>query len=827
MKRQLMTLFFGVTTLFISSYGNTKIAHDTKNELRAPAYPLVTIDPYTSGWSFNDHLYDGTIKHWTGKDFPLIGVIKVDGQSYRFMGEENVELLTLVNTSEQGSWSGKYTTSQPAEGWQKMSFNDVAWKEGKAAFGTMENESTAKTQWGSKYIWVRRTIDIKNSLKGRKVYLEYSHDDDVIIYINGIKVVDTGNACKKHELTRLPDNVVATLKPGKNLIAAYCYNRVGNGLLDFGLALEKENQRSFNTTAKQLSAEVQPMQTIYKFACGPVNLDLTFTAPLFMDNLDLMTRPVNYISYAVSSNDKKNHNVELYLEAGPQWAIDQAGQASTSESFEKGNLVYLKSGSNTQKVLDKKGDDVRIDWGYFYMAADKGNTQYATGNSTELRKSFGKSKLAASKTNGTDHLAIVRQLGNVQNAAGHFLIGYDDIYSIQYFGKNLRPYWNRNGNKTITSQFEEAEQEYNTLMDKCVAFDNKMMKEATEAGGKKYAELCALAYRQAICAHKLVEAPNKDLLFFSKENFSNGSIGTVDVTYPSAPLFLLYNPELAKGLLNHIFYYSESGKWNKPFAAHDVGTYPLANGQTYGGDMPVEECGNMLILTAAIAAVEGNADYAKKHWDVLTIWTDYLLKNGLDPENQLCTDDFAGHFAHNANLSIKAILGIASYGYLANLQGDKATADKYMDAAKKMSTEWHKMAHDGDHYKLTFDKAGTWSQKYNIVWDKLMKWNIFPKEIVQTEIPYYLRKQNKYGLPLDNRETYTKTDWIIWTATLAPDRATFEKFIDPIHLFMNETTTRVPMSDWIFTDTPNQKGFQARSVVGGYFIKMLENKLNK
>ncbi len=280
MKRQLMTLFFGATTFFISSYGNTKIAHDTKNELRAPAYPLVTIDPYTSGWSFNDHLYDGTIKHWTGKDFPLIGVIKVDGQSYRFMGEENVELLTLVNTSEQGSWSGKYTTNQPAKGWQKMSFNDAAWKEGKAAFGTMENESTAKTQWGSKYIWVRRTIDIKNSLKGRKVYLEYSHDDDVIIYINGIKVVDTGNACKKHELTRLPDNVVATLKPGKNLIAAYCYNRVGNGLLDFGLALEKENQRSFNTTAKQLSAEVQPMQTIYKFACGPVNLDLTFTAPL-------------------------------------------------------------------------------------------------------------------------------------------------------------------------------------------------------------------------------------------------------------------------------------------------------------------------------------------------------------------------------------------------------------------------------------------------------------------------------------------------------------------------------------------------------------------
>ena len=421
---------------------------------------------------------------------------------------------------------------------------------------------------------------------------------------------------------------------------------------------------------------------------------------------------------------------------------------------------------------------------------------------------------------------MVCPLGDVKKADGYLMLGYDDIYSVQYFGENLRPYWNRNGDETIINQFVDASKEYKQLMEECAKFDNALMSEATAVGGKEYAELCALAYRQAIAAHKLVEAPNGDMLFLSKENFSNGSIGTVDVTYPSSPLFLYYNPELAKALLNHIFYYSESGKWNKPFAAHDIGTYPIGNGQTYGGDMPIEECGNMLIVTAAIAAVEGNAKYAELHWETLTIWADYLAKYGLDPENQLCTDDFAGHFAHNANLSIKAILGIASYGYLAQMLDKPDLAEKYMEQAQKMAKQWVEMADDGDHYRLTFDKANTWSQKYNLIWDKLMGWHIFPEQVAETEIAYYLTKQNRYGLPLDNRETYTKTDWIMWTATLANDKETFQKFITPVYKFMNETTSRVPMSDWIFTDSATQRGFQARSVVGGYYIKLLEHKLS-
>jgi hypothetical protein len=591
---------------------------------------------------------------------------------------------------------------------------------------------------------------------------------------------------------------------------------------------------------KQEDIRVYPTRTLYTFSAADVRLDVCFFTPLLPENLDVMSRPVTYIRFSASSLDAKDHQVQLYLDCSASIAVNDPGQEVICSREDFGKISALKVGTVEQPVLGKTGDDLRIDWGYFYLSAEQ-PSKLAYGEDKLLRQMFladggimqkNEECFPRAANDLSPVLAGCIDLGMVSEnpSAATLLLAYDDILSLEYMGHQCSAWWRRDG-KGISELLTEAWKDYPRLYGHCKTRDRRLQDELQSAGGYRYACLASLAYRQCISAHKLAADPDGNPIFMSKENFSNGCIDTVDVTYPSSPFFLYFNPTLLQAQIEPIMKYACSPEWKFPFAPHDLGTYPRANGQVYGGgadsekdQMPVEECGNMLIMIAALAKWKKHAGLALKYWPLVTQWAEYLREKGLDPENQLCTDDFAGHLAHNANLSLKAIMGIGSYSLLCDMTGRKEEAKQWLEVARSMAQGWMEKANDGDHYRLAFDSPGSWSQKYNMVWDHILRLNLFPSMLFQKEWNTYLKKMNRYGLPLDNRSAYTKLDWMIWTASVGGDvRANLRKLMDSVFAWINETPSRVPLTDWYWTTDGRKEGFQARSVVGGVYIPLILN----
>lgn len=648
------------------------------DQIRPPAVPLITVDPYFSIWSFGDNLYDTSPRHWTGAKNSMHGMIKYNGKAYRFMGE---------------------------------------------------------------------TADCSNYY-------------------------------------------------------AYC------------------------DIIPQKSVNVKPTITEYVFENNDIELCVNFISPLLLNDLHLLARPISYIEY----NIKPKRDI-----SNPGLYFDIACEACVNNPMQEVKLLRGKygvyCGNIEQKILEKCGDDLRIDWGYMHLF----ESEAYFGMALQSRASFIHGFELEHLSEDTGYIiceknpvmAVVKK-----DMTGVIALGYDDIKSIEYLGNKLNPYYRINGDS-----FEDVAQkslsEFEKIKHKCRNFDDELTQKAEEIS-PKYAEIISLTYRQTIAAHKLCY-DDKGMIFISKECYSNGCAATLDITYPSMPLFLLFNPDLVKAMMRPIFDFAVTDKWKYDFAPHDVGCYPLVNGQVYGlnedkgryddnRQMPIEECGNALICTYAICRAQNDFSYAMENKDILIKWGNYLLKEGFDPGNQLCTDDFGGHVNHNCNLSVKAIVGIYICGELFGISEMKQKAKEYA----KLWKEW---ASDGEKYRMAFDAENTWSLKYNMVWDKLFGFNLFDEDIYKTETAYYEKQMSRYGIPLDYRSTKGKLDWIMWVAAISEDKQYRDKVIDSVWNMINETKQRVPLTDYYDVDTGKQIewgfysspiGFSNRSVLGGFAILLLK-----
>ena len=608
---------------------------------------------------------------------------------------------------------------------------------------------------------------------------------------------------------------------------------------------------------EQVSCEIRPMTTTYRFENEKIRLELIFTSPLLLNDLSLLSRPASYLTYRVSARDGKPHETELYFGFSGEFCVDNPRQ----EVYFGNDTLSTFVSSGTERMLAFAEDDHRIEWGSFHVVAPH-MLQNVTGlnhfhhqihlKHNDLKNGVNSFHIPGPRPHnyGPDWYASYKKTPlneyfptitlNETFTIGEepyenkIVLCYDDVKSLEYFGEKIDAYWKKDGDDFARLE-RRALDEYPEIMEKVRRFEDALLAEAGELS-PKYADIVSLAYRQAIAGHKLTWHDG-EIQFVSKENYSNGCAATVDVTYPSVPLFLKYAPELVEGMLNPVFKMIEKGLWPYEFAPHDVGTYPKCNAQAYGFylrhrhtgrdplsfQMPVEECGNMILCVAGIAAAEKRYDYFLKHEGLLRQWADYLVKIGYDPENQLCTDDFAGHLAHNTNLSLKGICGIAAFGKMLRATGREEEGVRYEQKAREMATSWEKAAAapEGDHYKLAFDQDDSWSVKYNLIWDRLLDLKLFSKAVYEKEVAYYKTKFRRYGLPLDNRADYTKSDWQMWAAALTDDGELFRGIVDRMWDFLCETPDRTPFTDFYFTTRPLERGFQARTVQGGLFMPLL------
>ena len=318
------------------------------------------------------------------------------------------------------------------------------------------------------------------------------------------------------------------------------------------------NPGEFDDAAKkatQKSVSVRATKTVYAFEAGGVELTLTFRRTPLPNDWDVFSRPAGYVVWTAKATDGKEHNVAIYYDQSAELCVDDHKQEVAPNRFATANLDVLRLGTTEQPILAKSGDNRCIDWGSLFLAVEKGTAQTAIAGHLDARGGF----LTDGKLPSDDKrfprranddwpvMAVALDCGKVGAEAveKRIIVAYDDEYSIEFLGQKCRPYWRRNGLEAL-SMLELAAAEYADLTVRCDAFDAEMFEKATAVGGPKYASLCSIAYPQSIAAHKLAVLPNGKPILVSKENFSNGCAATVDILYPTAPVFAVTTPGSSK-----------------------------------------------------------------------------------------------------------------------------------------------------------------------------------------------------------------------------------------------------------------------------------------
>ncbi|MBQ8685734.1 MAG: DUF4965 domain-containing protein [Clostridia bacterium] len=601
----------------------------------------------------------------------------------------------------------------------------------------------------------------------------------------------------------------------------------------------------------QTGVEVTAFRTVYRFTAERFDLEVAFFSPLPLSDYEVLSCPVCFMEYTLTPKTKLG-KASVCLSLGEGWCYNgDEIRDMRGDVFKTGDVEIGYFGLNKQTVFNRTCDKRGADWGYYYVQADE--CFYHTV------KDFNALTAEEWRTDKEceNYLTAKNNYENIEKpASGKIPVAFDDIVSINYFGEALRGYYHASG-KNVLDAIRESTANYERVCKICDEEEARMLQDGA-AFGEEYLHILKASYRQAIAAHKLVKDGKGRVLFLSKECGSGGCVATVDVTYPSMPLFLAYRPELVKASMEPVFEFARMDVWDYEFAPHDVGMYPFCNGQYYGvknkeegkygrdigfrdwvsdvlpsyylypagsdiydfdRQMPVEECADMLLIGAMYLRRSGDKEFIRANFDLLQKWCNYLINDGLIPQNQLCTDDFLSHIDKNVNLSIKSVVSLGAFAQMCEVLG--ASGEAVRRIAEKRAREIMAMFR-GRPSPLSFDDgADSFSMKYNLLCDKLLKLRLFSDEFIEREVDTMLAHACEFGCPLDYRSETTKTDWMLWMAALTEDKEKIRTIVGFIYDFLTRSEDRRAFPDWYDCKTGAAKEFVNRTVQSSTFVLSL------
>ncbi|KAI1773444.1 glutaminase A [Hypoxylon cercidicola] len=570
-----------------------------------------------------------------------------------------------------------------------------------------------------------------------------------------------------------------------------------------------------------------------------VEMNITFLTPVTPTDLRRQSLVFSYLEVAVSSLDGDSHDVQLYTDVSAEWASGDLNAVVTWEYNSADGVAYHQFQRQDQEEITETNQ--QANWGtWFWSTKDVDSLSYQSGADTVVRSAFMDNGVLPN-TADTNYRAVqsdwpvfgfANDLGSVgsDSVSTLYSIGMTQCGAISLLGEgsDLTTYpalWNDYFDSDIDAM-TFFYNDYSESTSLATELDNKVASDSLAAAGQNYLTLTSLSVRQTFGALQFT-GTNSDPLVFLKEISSNSDIQTVDVIFPAIPLILYTNPAILNYLLKPLFLNQENGHYPNTNAIHDLGTFPLARGYPDGTDepQPLEECGNMIIMVLAYAQRTNDDAYLAQHYPILKQWAGYLVDEALIPADQISTDDFAGSLANQTNLALKGIIGLRAMAEISERTGNADDARSFGDTAASYLEQWQGFgingAADPPHATLSYNDPDSHGLLYNLYADSLLGFGgeFVPQAVYDMQSDFYPTQALDYGVPLDTRHTYTKTDWMLWCASIASP-ATRDLFLQLVAGWIDSTPTNMALTDLydaVSGNYPDGLQFTARPVAGGHF----------